>query len=456
MTDIFDLLPYQETGAAWLAPRPQALLADDMGLGKSAQAIRAADMVGARSILVLCPASVRVNWQREFEKFSPMDRPCRVVFSGSDTIDPQGVTICSYDLAVAGADRLRKMQWDLIVADEAHYLKERTAKRTRLVYGHGSTRPGIDKRADLVWRLTGTPAPNDFSELFTHMKSMGAATEPYWDFVFRYCTGMDQGFGFKITGSKNEDELKQRLAPFMLRRKKEDVLPDLPELFYQTVNVDRSKVVLDYDFYEQYCDLKGGQKELLRKIEEDDKLMRAAIAAAKDGEARIQLLESLAPSMVTLRRYIGMAKLPACLDIIEEELQSKRSYKKIVLFAVHRSVIEATRQRLQKYGVITLYGGTPPEKRMNHIDRFTNDPRFRVFVGNVIAAGTGVNLTVANEAAFLEQDWTPANNAQAAMRVHRIGQTKKVRVRIFALDGSVDERVQDVLFRKMNTLSKIF
>ncbi|MEI7652610.1 MAG: SNF2-related protein, partial [Verrucomicrobiota bacterium] len=110
---------------------PQALLADEMGLGKSCQTILAADMIGARDILVVCPASVRVNWEREFERFSPMYRPCTVLMSGKDKLPAGGVVICSYDMLQSFNHLLKARQWDVLVLDEAHYLKERSAQRTR-------------------------------------------------------------------------------------------------------------------------------------------------------------------------------------------------------------------------------------------------------------------------------------------------------------------------------------
>lgn len=496
------LFEYQRTGALWLAPKAQALLADDMGLGKSAQAVYGCDLVGAENILVLCPASVRVNWEREFRKFSPFDRPCKVFFVGGEAVpEGPGVFVCSYDLitvpTVEKAKRrlksctkaaqedpeqasemlraqttmaqmkklnlqrkaflraLYSRQWDVLIVDEAHYLKERDADRTRRVYGYTSQHPGFSQRAKRVWRLTGTPAPNNASELYTHLKSAGILTEPYWDFVFRFCR-FDRN-GDKIVGHKNVDELKRLLEPFMLRRKKEDVLKDLPPIRYQTVAIERSAVDLDPWFWDHVR--KAGEEAFLKGLEENDTTLRRALQAVSGGDApyrnRLGVLESMAQSMATLRRYIGMAKMPNCCAIIEEELKSG-ALDKVVIFAVHRDVIELTRQRLRKFGPVTLYGGTPPQTRQANIDKFMTDPKCRVFIGNVHAAGTGITLTSACEVAFFEQDWVPATNAQAAMRVHRIGQTRPVRVRVFELDKSVDEQVQETLLRKMRELTKIF
>lgn len=457
MPDLETPFPYQVVGAEWLAPRAQALLADDMGLGKSCQAIRACDIRGFKDVLIVCPAAVRINWEREFEKFSPLDRPCAVISSGADKVPSHGVVIVSYDLLVTHAHKFKTQDWDALIIDEAHFIKERSAKRTKAIYGRGSNFPGIAAKAKCVWRLTGTPAPNDASELWTHLKSAGVISDPYWDFTFRYCSGFNSDYGYKITGHKNVDELKALLSQFMLRRTKEQVMSELPPIRYQQITVERSAVDLDLVFYEQMrCKT---TEQFFDELKVADTTLRQALNTVSDShqpnEDRLGILESFGPSLVTLRRYIGMAKLPAICDILAEELKADPTMK-VVLFGVHQCVIEGARAKLAKFGATTLYGLTPPIKRQRNIDKFMRDPKCRVFVGNIQAAGTGITLTSACEVVFLEQDWVPSANAQAAMRCHRIGQTRPVRVRVFALAKSVDEQVQLTLRRKAQELTKIF
>lgn len=460
--DLETPFPYQIEGAAYVASKQHALLADEMGLGKSCQAVLACDTVGADDILVVCPAAVRINWSREFARFSPMDRDCVVLTTGRDRPAARGVTVISYDLLAANEKlrhELKSRQWDVLILDEAHYLKERSAKRTKAIYGHNSRTPGLSASSPRVWRLTGTPAPNNASELWTHLKSAGIYTGAYWDFVFEFCTGFDAGFGFKITGHKNVDKLKFLMAQFMLRRKKETVMSQLPPISFHHVVVERSQVELDPYFYENWRPI--GAKAFLAEMEAKDKTLKAALSTVrsanhgyKAGDA-LGVLNAMANSTTTLRRYIGLAKLPRCLEIIEEELASGQ-IDKLVLFAIHKDVIEGAREALRKYKPVTLYGGTPAEKRQANIDKFQNDPKCRVFIGNIVAAGTGITLTAAHEVAFLEADWVPSNNAQAAMRCHRIGQTKHVRVRFFSCAGSVDEDVMTTLVHKTRELAKIF
>ena len=488
--EIEPLLPYQQDGAAWLSQRTQALLADDMGLGKTCQSIVASDMIGARNILVICKTNAVINWSREFEKFSPMDRPVTMIRSGEDR-PRHGVTIISYDFvgvprakraiikaklalddsnAKRRADIARKIErnrrellaaikaisWDVVIIDEAHFLKERDADRTRQVYGNETERNGLVHAAARCWRLTGTPAMNNAGEVWTHLKSAGVYTQPYWDFVFQYCTGFDGDYGYKITGTKNEAQLRQLLAQFMLRRKKEDVMKDLPEIRFSTVTVERSEVSLDPYFYENWY--KIGIPAFQDQLKQAESALQGGLSMVRSTplyktDDALRMIEAASTSTATLRRYIGLAKAPAVLDIIAHEL-AENAYSKIVIFAMHTQVIQMARERLKKFGVVTLYGGTPAEKRQANIDSFQNNERTRVFVGQVVAAGDSITLTAASEVVFLESAWVPAMNAQAAARCHRIGQTKKVRVRFFVCAETVDEDVMRAVAAKTREIAK--
>ena len=195
-----ELYPYQQTGATFLARRGRALLADEMGLGKSAQAIAACDIVGAGlSVGVVCPASVKANWKREFALFGR---------------EAHNVDIESYDKVARGA--FDKAAFDVLILDEAHYLKSPKAKRTKAIYGPKCDGvDGLVGRSNRVFLLTGTPTPNDPSELWTHLRAVmpGAIAgktrpRPYFSFINRYCTIINKGFGPQITGGRRLDELR--------------------------------------------------------------------------------------------------------------------------------------------------------------------------------------------------------------------------------------------------------
>lgn len=450
------LFPYQLEGAKYLASKDQALLADEMGLGKSCQAITAADMANLHTILVCGPACARVNWLREFAQWSIFDRPATVLFTAKKALTTklEGVVVVSYDLLTNEKvlAKLKKVNWEVLILDEAHYLKERTAKRTKAAYRHLAT------VAQKVWRLTGTPAPNNASELWTHLNSAGLFSGNYHQFVDLYCTGFDTGFGLKITGTKNLPQLKALLGKFMLRRKKSDVMTQLPPISYHSVVVEPSPVDEELWFADRF--IAGGTREAFHaELKEKNDALKALWAQSQGSrnqtDSRIAVLEGLATPMSTLRRYIGLSKVPEVVKILRDELETG-AMEKVVIFSVHRDVIVSLRDALKDFGALAYFGGMDPKKKQQAIDRFQNHPKYRVFIGHIIAAGTAITLTSANEVVFVEPSWVPAENAQAAMRCHRIGQTKPVRVRIFSVAGSIDEDINMALRRKTADLTKIF
>ncbi|MFQ5510123.1 MAG: DEAD/DEAH box helicase [Leptospirillia bacterium] len=424
-----DLYPYQVDGQEFLAERETALLADSMGLGKSAQAIAAADRVGAKSILVICPASACINWQRELTRWLS---------------EPKGVDthVVSYDKA-RGSQRkaLMAKEWDVLILDEAHFLKSWKAKRTRTVYGAlCDGEGGLISRARYIWALSGTPAPNDVTELWPMMRALfpeSLATERevpmgLWDFRRRFTTGFETKYGYKVTGGRNLEELKERLAPHMLRRKTEEVLSDLPPIRY-------GEVVLTSE------DLPAGLREAEAGFEGD--VIREALAAGKLPGP------SAAVATSTLRRLTGLAKVDPVIDLVTYELNEAEG--KIVLFAHHREVINQLNWGLAEFEPCLLHGGLPEDQRQKAVDSFQKNPRARVFIGQLTAAGTAITLTAGASVLFVEYSWTPSDNQQAAKRCHRIGQTNSVLVRFVSLAGSLDEDIARVVRDKTETLSKV-
>ena len=449
---MIDLYPYQEDGSSFLASKKHALLADEMGLGKSCQAISACDQINAKRVLVLCPAVARLNWDREFTRFSQIERESHVVMNSKGSIIGD-LVICSYDLASRKPilDQLTREEIDVLILDESHFLKNRQAKRTKIVYSK------LLPLAKRVFCLSGTPAPNDPSELWTMLNAFGVYRKRYWDFVREYCTGFQDNFGFKITGGKNIPHLKQAIQPIMLRRKKEEVLKDLPPIRYSEIVVEKSEVDEEIYFPETLA-----PNHVL-----DFKPMLDAVKLILDqtqGEQTLQALHAIGGNkynsggVAKLRRFLGVSKAPGIAELIANDLQN--GMRKIVVFAVHRDVIvllrDALRKEFGRFGVVTLFGGTPPKRRQENIDRFQTNPKCRIFIGQVVAAGTAITLTAAHDVLFAEASWNPADNAQAAMRCHRIGQDEPVFVRFVSAAGTIDERIQRVLRRKTETITRLF
>ena len=422
------LFPYQQVGAEFLAARRFAFLADGMGLGKSAQAIAACNVLGATRIAVVCPAVAKINWQREFGMWSK--------------VPDQQVRICSYDkLSTNKLDQRQITEFapDVLILDEAHYLKTRTTKRTKTLYGATPGTSGILAAAKRVWLLSGTPCPNNAGELWPHLRALwpelltrGDKPLSYAEFLVRYCFIQETPFGPKILGNKNKDELRGILGQIMLRRRAEDVLKDLPPMMWQSVAVEADAVSGD-----------------IADLEKDPAVEALREALYADG-----VIEGAGVAMASLRRATGVAKAALAARMISEEIEAG-AYDKIVVFAQHLDVIRLLVDKLSAHGVVSITGSTPTTLRQKAIDDFQSRPEARIFVGQLQACSTAITLHAANQVLFVEQSWTPAENAQAAKRCHRIGQTKPVFVRMLGLAKSIDEAVTRVLARKSQMIGEL-
>ena len=444
------LLPHQEIGRDWLAARRQAFLADGMRVGKTRQAIAAAAKLNAERILVVCPSIVRTNWGREFAQHWPHAPTVCVWRTSTPSSDWRTISICSYDLAIRNSVRskLGSQTWDVVILDEAHYLKNPDRQRTCAAYA-------LAKGAR-CWRLSGTPAPNHYGELYTHLKTAGLWSGSYLDFLDRYCDWYEDKRGnIRVKGNKNHESLRAVLAPFVLRRKLEDVVSELPSMTLETVVVEPAPV--DVSKWFPSVALKIDDWSYWQgKIDEENAAVASLLKVSGSGAAGVEALAALQGSRTTTsRRYVGLQKCAPVAEILTAELLANE-YAKVVVFAWHKDVIRELYTLLQQFYPVTIFGGTHPIKRDAHVHQFNTKGKCRVFIGQIQAAGVGIDLSVAHEVVFLEQSWVPGDNAQAAMRVHHLKQTHPVRVRLFACADSVDEQVTSMLKRKTKDLTALF
>lgn len=446
---------YQKLGACFLASRNRALLCDEMGLGKTAQAIIASDAVKASNVLVLAPAALGENWRREFLRWQSTERPTRVLQSGDRHFDP-GVHIASYDLARQKPvlNALLARSWDVLIVDEAHFCKEPTAQRTQTILGpRCDGEHGLVSRATYAWGLTGTPMPNDPSELWTLFCAFGpealwdaAAGAPlsYGKWKQRYCvTVYDEKRGERVMGVRNTEELRARMAPVLLRRKKADVLKDLPPLREGEIALSARKHLADIEA--------ATDPEIAALV----KRIVATLLLSDDVDKDVQhILQSASDdSMSRLRRVTASVKARALAPLLVEEMRG--GGEKLVVMGWHRDTLDVMHEALAPFGVARLDGQTQPSQRQAVVDSFQTDPGCRVFLGQIQAAGTGITLTAASNLVFAEMAWTLSDNTQAAMRVHRVGQTKPVLIRYATLAGTIDEAVIRTLRRKTQMIRNV-
>lgn len=406
------LRPYQEIGRDFLAARRFALLADEMRVGKTPQAILAAEKIEACDVLVVCPAIAVEHWHREWAKWA--DPRCRAA-----------LTVLSYDRAKLQKDQLIGQHWDVVIVDEAHFAKNPAAQRTKLIYGKG----GLGHVSDRLWALSGTPAPKHAAELWPMLRAFGVVGMGYYEFAQRYCT-----FDWtktKITGTKVSriPELKELLAKVMLRRKRSEVAPEMPDIDFQFLPVEPvSQADIKFPPHLTY----SSEEQLLRYLESNpatDREDRIAVAKAK----ALPLVENIAFA-------------------IENEL-----LRKTVVFGWHTEPLADVVAGLRARGIATeaIVGATDSRRRIAIQDSFTHG-RTQVVVANILAAGTAIDLSAASHGYFLELDWVPGNNVQAANRLISMDKTEKVSFDIATWPGSADDRVQKVLLRRAQELGKLY
>lgn len=429
-------LPHQVAGAEFLAARNYGLLADAPRVGKTGAAILAADKAGYRRILNITTASGRPVWTRAWAQWSDAGRSVETHYTGewSDKYRRADVAIVSWSQLA----RVSDVSWDLIIADESHYAKSPTAQRTQALYGafHGRDR-GIGRcdMAGAVWCLTGTPIPNAPNDLWPMLRALAPERIEgflrYDDFLHHFCIVRKKAISRwnkidVVVGGRNMDELRERLDGFWLRRTQQDV--GITKPLYDVLPIHIGPA-------------------LRREIEAAVPEAEDVLAAAETGETR-----SLDMHLGTLRRITGLPKAAGVAATVMDEMES--GVDKVVLMCWHRDVADDLAKRLSKFGVVTVTGSTSPKHRDEAVQKFQAG-QARVFVGQIIACGEAIDLSAAAELIFVESSFTPKDMAQAALRITNVNQGRQPRVRVAALEGSIDEALQAVLVRKVATNKEV-
>ena len=449
ISNAMELYPYQQYGATWLSKRKHALLADEMGVGKTPQAVGAIDILLKDPVLICCPTIATINWQREIENFSLYGWETNIVRTRKDQIADSGIVICPYSLV--GHQRIHEQlverNFRVGILDESHYLKSRKAQRTKAVFGKRLSRKniqGVLDNAEHIYALSGTPMPNNPSELWVVLRAFGLFKKDQWSFTRKFCKGYDNGFSFKITGAKNVPALKKLLAPITLRRKLEDVMDEMPEVVIKNMVVKPCEVDEEVWFPKFYADRK--KREIIIAQETD-----AANCVTDDADSTLNNLKD--KSFPELRKYTGFQKIPTLAEIVAGKLLDPN--RRVVVFAVHRDAINYSRQLLKAFKPRVIYGGTPQDKRQRSIDMF-DAGTCRLLLCNIGAAGVAIRFKGVDEIIFLESSWVPADNEQAISRGLWQGREKPLFVTYLSIADSTDEVVNDAIVTKMKMINEVF
>ena len=433
-----ELRPYQAEGLGWMAFLRQfgfgGCLADDMGLGKTVQVLAALesrrDSAGAerRTSLAVVPRSLVFNWKRETARFAPrlrvLDATGPARSSGLERLGEYDLVLSTYGTLRRDASVLKDFQFDYVILDEAHQIKNASslaARAARLL------------RSDHRLALTGTPIENRTSELwslfeFLNPGFLGSAK------VFRENAHRDS-----TVGADSLAPLRHALRPFILRRTKAQVAPELPERSENTI----------------WCELSDDER---KRYDELRDYYRASVLGAIDKaglrDCRFQVLEALlrlrqacchAGLIDKHRAKDGSAKLDALLGRLEE--LGEEGHKAIV-FSQFTSFLAIVKDRLVERGVVHEYLDGKTCDRESRVKSFQEDPRVKLFLVSLKAGGVGLNLTAAEYVFLLDPWWNPAAEAQAIDRAHRIGQKRRVFAYRLVARNTVEEKVIELQSRK--------
>jgi len=465
--------PFQRAGIEQLCEMKRCLLADQMRLGKTIQAIgwvnvRLGDHPDMKppKILVIPPAYLKLNWEREMSKWfiHPLRAQIIAGIKAKDRTKPEDfeVSIINYDILPTHKEDLLRVNWDFIFVDEAHYLKNKKTKR------YQNCKEILDHNPSAcVALMTGTPIVNFPIELFqllqlVHPEQWNEKT--FFRYAKRYCDaqqkevviGYDRQRHQKITrmvwdfsGKSNLSELQNELrATVMIRRMRADVLTDQPPKQRQLIVIPRESGHLPDSYEEARLEEWRAAKQAMAAAMtvEDDKQYQAA-AQTLEG-IKVAFTE-----MSALRKEIGLEKVPQAVEYISNALDEDTE-QKIVVFGWHTEVIEQVSAALGSYGVVQVTGSTSLARRDANIHQFMTDPKIRVFNGNMQAAGVGINLSIADLVVFVEEDYVPGNIDQAEDRVISMDKTKPISVVHFALDNTLDGEMIAATIDKQNTIDQ--
>ena len=411
------LYPFQRVGVEWLEKTGgRALIGDEMGLGKTVQSLAWLKLhPEIRPVIVVCPASVKLNWAREIRKWTGEEVTVLQGKNGVKTLPKTPFYVINYDILTAWLEKLQSINAKCLIVDECHYIKNSKAKRTKAVLK-------LAENIEHIIALTGTPMLNRPIELYTTIKLLKVndpVLRDFWTYAKRFCDAQQTPWGWDFSGASNLDELQVRLRQsVMIRRLKKDVLRELPPkrriLVPMEISNRKDYFMALKNFREWYIERKGRE--------------------VKGAEVLVQLEQ--------LRQLAVMGKLDAVIEWL------KNVPEKFVVFAVHRDV---QRRLVEELNALWIPGGLSAEEKQRIVDEFNNSNK--PLVVSLYAGAEGMNLQTARIAVFVELPWTPGKLLQAEDRIHRIGQENSVDIYYLLAEGTVEEKMMATIQKKQEIIS---
>jgi SWI/SNF-related matrix-associated actin-dependent regulator of chromatin subfamily A-like protein 1 len=421
-----ELHPFQRAGVRYALERRRTFIADEQGLGKTVQALATLEADEAFPAVVVCPASMKLMWERESSVWLP-HRSVAVLEGRADAgwtaeAEQAEILVCNYDILEAHAERLAEREPRALVLDESHYVKNPRARRTKVALELAQRLPDDALRL----ALTGTPILNRADELVAQLRVLGRLRD--------FGSGARLKRRFKSAGS--DDRLHWNLrAHCYVRRTKQQVLPQLPSKRHDTVPVLLSNEH-EYRLAEQDV------IAWLQTLPLDLRTIDAKVAAALRAEQLVRLNH--------LRQLAARGKLPTALAWVADFLASGEP---LVVFAEHIATQRAVLDRFPD--AVHILGADATRDRQAAVDAFQEEDGPQLIVCSMKAASQGITLTRASNVAFLELDWTPARHDQAEDRLHRIGQDSAVTAWYLLAPDTIDETMAELLQRKRSLINAV-
>lgn len=420
-------LNHQKEAIEKLVGCKRFILADDMGLGKTTSTIIASLETGAKKILIISPASLKINWMREIQNYT--DRSVYIC-EGKNYSTEHDFVIINYDIIKNFYDikdkensPIYQTNFDLIIIDEAHYLQNSQAQRTKLV-NH------FAKQVDRLWLLTGTPMtsrPINYYNLLNLIESPVA--QNWMAYAIRYCEGYQFKAGprkvWNVKGASNLEELRDRTSRQVLRRLKEDVL-DLPDKIITPVYL-RLKSRL-------YEELMGEYYDWYRTKTEESSSLTLQFS-----------------KLTKVRQIIAEEKISSTIELCENIIEQG---KKVIIFTNFTNSLQKLVEHFGKQCVF-LDGSCSQPQRQYAVDQFQNNDKINVFVGNIKAAGVGITLTAAEAVIMNDLSFLPSDHSQSEDRAYRYGQKSNVSVYYPIFENTIEGVIYDILSKKKSIIETV-
>lgn len=422
-----ELFEYQKQGIKFLVSKHGGMLLDEQGLGKTIQALKACEKVDPEVLVIVCPAIMRGTWSHHVANLMPSN--IQVVINSYEWY----VKLDNYKSLLKSIKGKRVA----VIVDESHYIKTPTSKRTKTVQ-HLLSLDNIIFKA----LLTGTPITRDVDDLYTQLKVFYPDfCKSIFEYRKRYMKCTHSYFGDVYKGFKNEysrQEIIKYLKSCSLRRTKKSAGLNLPSIVRQPVYIDINKKIA---------------KESLSILDYATKV----INGVDDYTLYKTDLAEEASHIASIRKALGVAKVPQVLQYVEHLLQS--GVTKLVLFGVHVDVVnliyESLKEKYKEIKTHRITGATTSTQREKIINEFQELETPQILVANMVACGVGVTLTKSHTVVFAELDFTPSNIMQAEARVHRITQEHIVNSIFMIANESLDAKILDLIKDKLKVIKEI-